>query len=345
MKNIPKATPIALELFSGCGGMTSGLKSAGFNVLGAIEKDKITADTYRANHPEVIVWERDILDVPIDEVMETLKLKKGQLDILAGCPPCQGFSHMRTLNGAKKVADKRNRLVFQFIRFTEALQPKVVMMENTPGLATNWRMKKLLREFKKLGYHGSCQIVNAADFGVPQSRERMIMLVSRLGKVPLPEADKHHRTVGDVIMDLPKAGESGDPLHDFPERHGTRVTDIIKRIPKNGGSRVSLGTESQLECHKKCDGFKDVYGRMALDRPSPTITSGCTNPSKGRFIHPEEDRAITLREAALLQGFPQTYKFSLKNGKTGAALMIGNALPPELIRRHAQTIKTLLNEV
>jgi DNA (cytosine-5)-methyltransferase 1 len=114
--------------------------------------------------------------------------------------------------------------------------------------------------------------------------------------------------------------------------------DRIKRIPKDGGSRTDLGKEHQLKCHQNNDGFKDVYGRMAWDKPSPTITGGCFNPSKGRFLHPEEDRAISMREAALLQSFPSDYTFSLSRGKIAVAQMIGNALPPEFIRRHAQAL-------
>jgi DNA (cytosine-5)-methyltransferase 1 len=116
------------------------------------------------------------------------------------------------------------------------------------------------------------------------------------------------------------------------------IEKLIKAIPKDGGSRTDLGEEWQLECHKKSDGFKDVYGRMAWDSLSPTITGGCVNPSKGRFLHPTENRAITLREAALLQTFPKNYRFPLSRGKFPAALLIGNALPPEFIRRHAEAL-------
>lgn len=336
--------PLAFELFSGCGGMTLGLRWAGFRVVGAIENDPLAVKTYQANHKDVFVWPKDIRKVPPSEIVERLKLPPGRLDLLAGCPPCQGFSQMRTLNGAKKVSDRRNGLVFQFLRFVEVLQPKAVMMENTPGLAVDWRIKRLLRELKKLGYDGECRVVNAASYGVPQRRRRMIMLASRSGKIPFPMADVSCKTVRDVIAGLPNAGESGDPLHDFPERHSAKVIDLIKRIPKNGGSRAALGADSQLECHKRCDGFKDIYGRMAWDKPAPTITSGCTNPSKGRFLHPEENRAITLREAALLQGFTNDYVFALDNGKSGAALMIGNALPPEFIRRHAVAVAQYLGK-
>jgi DNA (cytosine-5)-methyltransferase 1 len=127
-------------------------------------------------------------------------------------------------------------------------------------------------------------------------------------------------------------------LHNLPEQRSPKVLKLIKRIPQDGGSREQAGKRFQLDCHAKCDGFYDVYGRMSWDKVAPTITSGCFNPSKGRFIHPTKHRAITMREAALLQSFPVSYRFSLDGGKTAAALMIGNALPPEFIRRHARQI-------
>lgn len=146
-------------------------------------------------------------------------------------------------------------------------------------------------------------------------------------------------TVRDTIGALAKAGRSGDPLHDCPETRGPRVLNLLVRVPKDGGSRSDLGSENQLACHQRCDGFKDVYGRMSWDDVAPTITSGCVNPSKGRFVHPDQNRSITLREAAMLQGFPRSYKFSLRRGKFAAAEMIGNALPPEFVKRHALQIR------
>ena len=146
----------------------------------------------------------------------------------------------------------------------------------------------------------------------------------------------------DALSDLPTAGKSGDYAHDIPERRSLKVMQIIRLVPKNGGSRSGLPKELLLECHQRCNGFKDVYGRMAWNDVAPTITSGCSNPSKGRFLHPEEDRAITLREAALLQGFPAKYKFVQGIGKGDLAAMIGNALPPPFIEAHGRSIRRIL---
>ena len=330
--------PTALDLFSGCGGLTVGLKRAGFRVLGAVDVDPLSIKTYKANHKEVTVRETDIMDLEPAKLAAALGLRKRRLDLIAGCPPCQGFSTMRTLNGARLVNDPRNDLLREFQRFVVELRPKAVMMENVPGLALDDRFSDFCNTLKEFGYEGEHLILNAADYGVPQRRHRLIYLAGRGFKIPFGRTVRKMRTVRDAIGGLPNAGESGDPVHDIPERRTQKVLDLMRRIPKNGGSRSDLPEEDQLECHKKCNGFKDVYGRMAWDVLSPTITSGCSNPSKGRFLHPEEDRAVTMREAALLQGFPRRYKFPTTDNKSAIALMIGNALPPPFIKAHAQQI-------
>ena len=201
-------------------------------------------------------------------------------------------------------------------------------------------MLVLLKQLKLLGYkidENSLRVVDSADFGVPQRRKRMILQSARKGHLA-PTSSSKRETVRQCLTEagLKPVGESGDPLHDFVAKRSAKVDAIIKAIPKNGGSRSSLPTELVLPCHKRNpNGFRDVYGRMKWDDVSPTITGGCGNPSKGRFIHPEEDRAISLREAALLQTFPATYKFSLNRGRDKVALMIGNALPPKFIQHHA----------
>lgn len=335
----------AVDLFSGCGGLTSGLRDAGFVVLGAIEIEPVAAATYRRNHSDVAVWGKNIEQVTVRAVKRRLKLRQGDLDLLAGCPPCEGFSRMRTLNGRRRVVDKRNDLVFEFVRFVRGLRPKTIMLENVPALATNRRMRELRRDLGKLGYVSETHVLNAADYGVPQRRRRMILLGSRFGAVQSASAAPARRTVRDTIEDLAKsAGRSGDPLHDLAEKRSDKVSSLIASIPHDGGSRADLGVEAQLPCHTDFDGFHDVYGRMAWDDVSPTITSGCVNPSKGRFLHPSENRTITLREAALLQSFPPDYWFSLERGKFHTAAMIGNALPPEFVKRHAFKVRQHLLE-
>lgn len=331
--------PTAIDLFAGAGGLTLGLRWARFKVLAAVEIDLLAAETYRSNFPGVRLWETDIRRLSVARVLRELDLRPGQLDLLAGCPPCQGFTTLRSLNGHRVVDDHRNELVLEFERFVRGLQPNAVMLENVPGLATDARLARLTETLATLGYVSTTRVLDASRFGVPQRRRRMILVAGRRQPIPLASETPASTTVRDAIGHLPAAGHSGDPLHDVPETRQSKVQELIAKVPKDGGSRSDLGPGNQLDCHTRCDGFHDVYGRMSWDAVAPTITSGCINPSKGRFLHPEEDRAITLREAALLQGFPAEHRFSLRRGKYPAAEMIGNALPPEFVRRHAAEIR------
>ncbi len=337
-----KSKPKAVDMFCGCGGTTQGLKDAGFDVIAGVEVDPLAVKTFRANHDEVTVWDQDIRQITPRMVMKRHGLRKGELDVLAGCPPCQAFSAMRRLNGNKRVRDKHSKdLVFDYLRFVEGLKPKVVLIENVPRLMRDYRFNQVRKRLRDLGYVGRPMIFNAADFGVPQRRRRMVFIASRIGPIDYAPAEdrKLRRSVRDTIGVLPKPSASDDPLHDPMEYRSERITKMIALIPKDGGSRSALGRRGQLECHKRCNGFKDVYGRMAWDDVAPTITGGCVNPSKGRFLHPTQNRAITLREAALLQSFPPNYQFSLDRGKFAVALMIGNAFPPTFVRAHASQIR------
>ncbi len=330
----------AIDLFSGAGGLTQGLKQAGFSVVGAVESVSTYAESYRMNHPKTNLKESDITKVNPTTYMKELGLKVGELDLLAGCPPCQGYSTIGTRNRGKK-DDPRNELVYEVLRFAIAFQPKTIMMENVPALNNDDRLKRLVDELKKLGYAVDHKVLKMSHYNVPQARRRMIMLASRFDDIEVvkQELDEDKmKTVREAISFLPPTGDINDPLHDATDNRSDKVKNRIAMIPKDGGSRSDLGEENQLECHKRTSGFRDVYGRMAWDKPSPTITGGCNNPSKGRFIHPEENRVITLREAALLQTFPPKYQFSFKSGKTGVAMMIGNALPPTFIEFHARKL-------
>jgi|SRR5579883_3085716 len=337
--------PTAIDLFCGCGGLTVGLKRAGFQVLAAVDIDPLSVRTYRANHREVDVREEDIRKLDPLDLLKKVRLKKGELDLLAGCPPCQGFSTLRTLNGAVRVRDPRNNLLLEFQRFVEVLRPRAVMMENVPGLAEDKRFTAFCKKMKELGYIGDHRILDAAEYGVPQRRRRLIYLAGFGIEIPFAQGGRARKTVRQAIGGLPKAGASGDAVHDMAENRSPRIREMIRRIPKNGGSRTDLPEEYQLDCHARCNGFYDIYGRMAWDEVAPTITSGCFNPSKGRFLHPKENRAITMREAALLQGFPRWYKFPVVTSKEAIALMIGNALPPPFIAAHGRSIRRVVQSI
>jgi DNA (cytosine-5)-methyltransferase 1 len=328
--------PTAIDLFAGAGGLSQGLRLAGFRVLGAVESDPDAAQTYAANHRRTRLWTADIRSIAVQRVRRELELAPGSLDLLAGCPPCQGFSTLRTKNGRRAGFDPRNDLVREMLRFIRGLRPKAFMMENVPRLADDARFAELVALLSSQGYSVKHAVLDAADYAVPQRRKRLVILGSRVGNVHLAPAATERVTVLDAIGHLQRPDASRDSLHNVGEQRSREVRALIALIPKNGGSRAQLPEGKQLPCHRRSDGFSDVYGRMCWEDVAPTITSGCLNPSKGRFLHPEEDRAITPREAAVLQSFPPDYWFSARRGKEHLALQIGNAFPPEMIRRIAR---------
>lgn len=334
----------AIDLFAGCGGLTQGLKVAGYDVVAAVEIDAKARQTYYLNHPEVFLVGSDIRQVSEHELLQNCGIDEGELDLLAGCPPCQGFSTMRRRNKPTEIYDTRNDLIDDFRRFAIALKPKLIMMENVPGIVNFPKFTALVDDLRNLGYSVVYEILDVSKFNVPQRRKRLILSANRTGQALLAPPTKSTTTVRSAIEHLPVPGASGDSIHDILSKRSAKVEMIITHIPKDGGSRVSLPESLQLECHKKRGGFFDVYGRMKWDEVSPTITSGCTNPSKGRFLHPEQNRTITLREAAILQGFPPNYKFDRNHGKEAISLMIGNALPPSFIAAHAKVMAESLNE-
>jgi DNA (cytosine-5)-methyltransferase 1 len=229
------------------------------------------------------------------------------------------------------------------LRFTRAFRPKAIMMENVPGLAQHRSFKKLCRDLRSLGYRVEWEIKDARHYGVPQRRKRLILLAGLRFDIALAKESEAINTVWKAIGDLKKPGRSRDKLHNLPEHRSDKVLTLIKSIPKDGGSRNDLPKSKQLACHQRTNGFNDIYGRMAWGEPAPTITGGCFNPSKGRFLHPVHNRAITLREAAILQTFPRRYRFPAAKSKESIALMIGNALPPTFIKRHANQIAKSLD--
>ena len=329
---------LAMDLFSGCGGLSLGLRWAGFKVIAAIDNDSVSNATYRRNHRRTLLIREDIRSIDPAVLMKNLKLNPESLDLLAGCPPCQGFSTLRTMNGGRGVIEPMNNLVYEFPRFARVFLPRAIMMENVPALLNDSRLDKVQEELGSLGYNCKAKVFNAEKYGVPQRRRRMILLAYRRGRPFFSAPARRSRTVAGAIRRLPPPEQSDDPLHNYSVRRTERIIGLISRIPRDGGSRDALGEEDQLTCHQNFDGFKDIYGRMTWRAPSPTITCGCINPSKGRFLHPEQDRAITLREAALLQGFPESYAFDTDQGRYPTARIIGNAFPPKFAQHHAKPV-------
>jgi DNA (cytosine-5)-methyltransferase 1 len=367
----------AIDIFSGCGGMSCGLTSAGFKVKAAVEIDYRAADTYLAYPPLARVnvlrgTERgDICKLSGQKILKTAGIKKNDIYLLAGCPPCQNFSRKNPNNTQKKTAE-RKKLLFEFLRIIEELEPPFILMENVPGIKTE-NNKEILDEFLarlRKKYVVANGILNAADYGVPQIRKRFVLHTVRknifkkltecgfIFELPKPtHSDKEGdglppwRTVRDAIGDLPAigAGETYENLKKPIRNHKcANLDDInirrIQEIRANGGSRIGLPNNLTLKCHKKTDadgndfsGHKDVYGIMDADKPSPTMTCGCLCYSKGRYGHYEQNRAISIREAARLQTFPDDFTFG--GSLATAALQIGNAIPIDLVKASGAILK------
>lgn len=331
----------AVDLFCGGGGLSQGLKEAGFTVTAGIEMDLDATATYAANHPETKLFAKDIRTVSGDEILNTSP--EHRIDLIAACPPCQGFS---SLTAKYKKEDSRNSLIFEFVRITEEIRPKTIMLENVPGLATG-RGKvffdRALTRLKELGYTIDYKVCDVANYGVPQHRKRLVVLGCLDHNIKVaPQTHgcdpslKPWKTVRDVITNItPPSIYSGKPAFvdniDKQWNVVRRLSDLnvqrLRALPSEADRRA-LPNSLRPKCHQNREkGFINVYGRMKWDEPSPTITGGCTTLSKGRFGHPEAVRTISVLEAALLQTFPVNYKLSASS-LDAVCKIIGNALPP-----------------
>ncbi len=335
----PVTTVTAVDLFAGAGGATAGLRQAGIQVMAGVENEPLPSESYRANHPEVLLKERDIRKLDAEELRRELRLRRGSLGILKACPPCQGFSSL--VRG--KVDEERNDLILDVTRFALEFRPRVIVLENVPGLGHDRRLSGLCEELSEHGYRFSTYTVDASSFGVPQRRKRLIVFgVSKAVRRALPndlmdllpvEARCTAVTVREAFEALGLAGRANDPLN----RHRQLTEEVkarIAAIPING-TRFDLPVELQLKCHKKLHYSRirsatASYGRIRLDAPAPTMTTRCTTPACGSFIHPTEDRGITLREAAVIQTFPLDYRFC--GGYDSIERQIGNAVPVRMAK-------------
>jgi DNA (cytosine-5)-methyltransferase 1 len=330
--NISAMRPTAVDLFAGAGGATQGLREAGFDVIGAVELDTAAAQSYRLNHPRVTLWDDDIREVRASQMLRELKLKPGDLTLLKACPPCQGFSSLA--EGRMAVNEDQNDLVLHTVRFVRALRPHAVLLENVPGLGRDQRSKRLATALRGLGYASREYRVNAVDFGVPQRRKRFIVLALRGLRSRLPESLRPasmDSRANDVSVRAAFTRLAAELVNDDELNRSRRLSEIVRRrveaVPI-GGSRFDLPRELQLDCHTRLGSTRSAtgsYGRLAWDEPAPTMTTRCTTPACGSFIHPTENRGITLREAATLQTFPSTYQFH--GSYELIERQIGNAVP------------------
>lgn len=337
----------AVDLFCGVGGLTNGLIQAGIPVVAGIDIDDSCEYAFEHNNNCRFI-KKSIDDVTGKEVRALLR--GADIKILVGCAPCQPFSsHQKDKKNRAKHKDWK--LLYQFGRLVEEVKPHIVSMENVPELVHEKVFKDFVGILESNNYKVNYQVVNVADYGVPQRRKRLILLASRMKKEVklLPPTHEHYKTVKDSIGGLSKisAGQENkqDPLHiaaALSERN-------IKRIQasKPGGTWRDWPEELKLECHKKDKGksYASVYGRMKWDEISPTITTQFVGYGTGRFGHPEQDRALTLREGAILQSFPSNYQFVSPTTPIQirkVARHIGNAVPPRLGEIIGMSIKNSL---
>jgi DNA (cytosine-5)-methyltransferase 1 len=335
----------AIDVFCGVGGLTGGLRAAGFRVVAGIDVDEACRFPFEVNHKGAVFLERDVASVGGKEL--SALWSDGSVRLLAGCAPCQPFSSYargRSNDHAKW------GMLYEFSRLVRETLPDLVTMENVPGLASQEPFADFLKTLKRLRYQVVYGVLNAADYGVPQHRKRLVLLASRHGPVVLPSAthkgSTQWKSVRDAVGHLAalKDGEvdTRDPLH----RSSTLSPLNRKRIraSKPGGTWRDWPENLVAECHRKESGQHSggVYGRMRWDQPAPTMTTLCNGYGNGRFGHPTQHRAISLREAAIFQSFPETYSFTEPNEEVRTktiARLIGNAVPPKLAEAVGQALR------
>ena len=340
----------ALDLFAGAGGATQGLKDAGYRIITAVEKCADAVRTFSANHPEVLVLKRDIRRVDPGALRTSLNLSVSDLGLITACPPCQSFSTL----GRMDAADSRNDLISETERFAREFLPAAIIFENVPGVARDPRFEFLRTRLERIGYYDfRAYDLFASDFGVPQRRRRLVAIALRAdhkGVLPkdlgtlLPQSfPVMPPDAGDVIDLAGPIKETTDPLH-RARKPTPLVLKRIRAIPP-GGNRFDLPPHLRLDCHKriKRKGAWGPYGRIRRIGPAPTMTTKCTTPSCGRFVHPTEHRGISLREAALLQTFPPRYRFVGSHGSIER--QIGNAVPVRLAEALGLTVRRCITMV
>lgn len=322
----------AVDVFCGIGGLTQGLSEAGIAVKAGIDSDAACRYAYEANNRGSEFIHGDIRNIRFADI--ALHYEGSDVAALVGCAPCQPFSAHNTNKKTQKARADDCSLLDEFARLVAEGVPDLVSMENVPGLVKHEAFKAFLAKLDQLGYEIAYDVLQCADYGVPQNRKRLVLLASRLGNVSLPRPAGNKKTVADSIQDLPEI-ESGqahpaDPAHASMALSETNMRRI--RQSRQGGTWRDWDDDIISDCHRRAN-FSSSYGRMSWDAPAPTITTQFCYYSAGRFGHPEQDRAISVREAALLQSFPPAYEFA-QAGKpfaiTAAARHIGNAVPAKL---------------
>ncbi len=372
-------------MFCGCGGISSGLRSAGFRIIAGADIQPNYICTFKHNFPEAETITDDLSKVTPEEIMQRLNLASGDLDLLAGGPPCQGFS--KNVPRKSRYLDlPNNQLVKTFLHYVEVLKPKLVLMENVAEMKNgfdSFYTQELLERLGADGYHVAHQVLNAADYGVPQKRRRAFFLASRLSKplkFPLPthtpsekiaslgaqlsmlgRSDMHYVSVWDAIGDLPSVEHTDqrthydyrtEPFTDYQLRMRGDAMSVANHKPRSLALKqyqrlASIGPGQGLkdlppELRPK-SGYSGAYGRLTKEMTAPTITRWVFHPGSGRFGHPTDTRVITIREAARIQGFPDSFEF--QGTYTQQAGQVGNAVPPLLVQKIGESIRSQLTQL
>lgn len=325
----------AVDLFCGIGGLTKGIENMGIEVVVGIDSDESCKYAYEKN-TKAIFLNKSIENIDISEIKKYYK--NSEIKLLMGCAPCQPFSNYSLRYNKTGMKNEKWELLNYFLSIIEGIKPDIISMENVPQLVTKKIFEEFVKTLRKLKYFVSYEIVNCANYGVPQKRNRLVLLASKYGEINLiPATHKNPITVKESIGHLepiPDGGKSTtDPLH-----RASRLTEINrKRIRQSvqGGTWEDWDKNLLLNCHKKDTGkgYKSVYGRMKWDKPSPTITTQFYGYGNGRFGHPVQNRALSLREGAILQSFPENYDLGLGNENYNMRKIgthIGNAVPVKL---------------
>ncbi len=349
---------LAIDVFAGAGGLSLGFHRAGFHIVAAVELNAKAAQSYSQSFVSRLSEKTACLQADVADGTTVSRLKKlmngRQLDALIGGPPCQDFSPARL---RRQPLGRRASLVFKYLDLVDELRPRAFLFENVPGLlqadsGRHWT--RLSRQLGELGYWLHHRELDAQDYGVPQRRRRLIVVgvrkdVDQPFEFPQPIGER--TTVGEVFRRhqnvlpevAPGAHPPSDPNHKA-RRHRPATLELLALVkPGESWREVRDRGGRVLDCHQGHNGHYDVYGRIDPDQVAPTITGGCTNPSKGRFIHPVHDRGLTVREAALLQTFPPEWTFV--GGVESESLQVGNAVPVALAAALGTSLRRTLSSV
>ena len=317
----------AYDFFGGCGGASCGFKAAGMDIAFSLDNDTAAIETFRANFPDAHHELTDIRKFDPEVLRLILKKDSGHPVLFSGCAPCQPFSKQVT----RRSTEEKDRRVFLLITFSNLIRgfrPDVVFAENVPGVRGSiWEY--FVSSLKESGYQVDYRLIKMKEYGIPQIRQRLVLVGSLHGRICLPEkpSEQGDSTVRDWIEGLPpiRAGETHPTI---PNHRAARLSPLnlerIRATPEGGGNR-DWPQRLELACHAGLSGYSDSWGRLSWDKPAPTLTTRCVSYSNGRYGHPEQDRAISVREAACLQTFPRDFVF--RGSLADMARQIGNAVP------------------